>query len=324
MPQTHAVPSFSLSLCNDALSHFGGENPASELGQAVAALRNERYYPPFSTALCDEALTHFGGPSTCTELGRAILAVRDEKPRATSNHTRAWLARHGVRVRAMLVSYLEGKLPSSRNLDVIEDHVQTFLLRLVERDTLHDCLADGKEPAPSILRIWVHQSACTEMRGWGVDASLRATRGAKTARDVRHDREVEGWRKPQRKQRGKLSLKTPMTVPSVPSPTPYQPVVSPTPYQEVIRASESGSITSDCYDPDAPSVEDVVAARQVIEVYRRRVVRAFTDSRYTALFDSMVEGEGKRRDLASEHGITSAQVANMIARIREAVTDAAA
>jgi hypothetical protein len=235
-----------------------------------------------------EAVDALGGERTVSPLGQALLAVRDEES-GRFNLTSDWLSTHGPRVRSMLVSYLEGKLTTSRRLDVVEDHVQTFLCRLVERDTLRPYLMEGKEPSPSVLRIWVYQSAATEMRGWGVDASLRAARGAKTNRD----RLVDAGKKPE------------------------APVIHVETIREVVSVSDSGDVSSDYYDPKSSSPEESMADRQLIEVYRRRISEKLS-ARYAAVFDSLLEG-AKRRDVAEEHGLTAGQVTAMIARIREVV-----
>lgn len=236
----------------------------------------------------DEAIEALGGEHTTSPLGRAIVALRDEGK--GPNLTSGWLKTHGVRVRSMLVSFLTGKLTTSRRMDLIEDHVQTFLCRLVERDTLRDHLVEGKEPSPSVLRIWLMQSAATELRGWGTDASLRSSRGAKTHRD----RLVDAGKKV------------------------AAPVVHANPVREVASVSDSGDVSSDYFDGKA-SPEDAMADRQMIEVYRRRI-REKLNERHAAVFDSLLEG-AKRREVAEEQGLTTAQVAVMISQIREVVAD---
>lgn len=237
-----------------------------------------------------EAVAALGGERTCSPLGRALLAVHDEET-ARPNLTAVWLRTHGVRVRAMLVSFLTSKLTTSRRMSLVEDHVQTFLCRLVERDTLRDHLSEGKEPAPSVLRIWLIQSAATEMRGWGVDASLRVSRGAKTHRD----RLVDSGKKDP------------------------APVVHASPVKEIVSVSESGDVSTDLSDAKS-SPEEAMADRQMIEVYRRRI-RENLNERHAAVFDSILEG-AKRREVAAEHGLTTGQVSAMLARIREVVTEA--
>lgn len=276
--------SFSFSVA-EAVDALGGERAVNPLGRAVVELRNEEIR---CTAV--ESAILFGGDCTASPLGRALLAVRDEEAGRASNLTAGWIKTHGVRVRAMLVSFLTAKLTTSRRMELIEDHVQTFLLRMVERDTFRPILIEGKEPSPSVLRIWLMQSAATEMRGWGVDASLRVSRGAKTNRD----RLVDAGK-------------------AVPAP-----VIHANPVREVVSVADSGDVSSDYFDGKA-SPEDAMADRQMIEIYRRRICEKLNE-RHAAVFDLLLEG-AKRREVAEEQGLTTAQVAVMISQIREVVAD---
>jgi hypothetical protein len=237
-----------------------------------------------------EAVDALGGEHTASPLGQAVLAVRDEDT-SRPNLTAGWLKTHGPRVRSMLVSFLTAKLTTSRRMDLIEDHVQTFLCRLVERDTLRDHLVEDKEPSPSVLRIWLMQSAATEMRGWGVDASLRVSRGAKTNRD----RLVDAGKKV------------------------AAPVIHADPTREIVTVSDSGDVSTD-YVASEPSPESALADRQMIEVCRRRIHEKLT-AHHAAVFDALMGG-AKRREVAEEQGLTTGQVTAMLARIREVVTDA--
>lgn len=126
-------------------------------------------------------------------LALAVLGVlgEDEAPTVQKNLTAQWLQTNGLSVYPALVATLSAKMKRSRELGVVEDHVQTFLTRLVERDTLANYIATGAKVQLSVLRVWAYQSACTELRRWGVDASLRATRAAKTSREVQQGKD---WR----------------------------------------------------------------------------------------------------------------------------------
>jgi hypothetical protein len=251
---------------------------------------NAHEVPSFSVDLCKDAVDAFGGEHTTNPLGGALLDVLNEA-RSAENLTAKWLARNGLKVRAMLVSFLESKLTTSRKIGVVEDHVQTFLLRMVERDTFRPILIEGKSPTPSVLRIWVFQSAATEMRGWGVDASLRVSRGAKTNRDRLADA-------------GKL---------------PPAPVIHTETVQEVCSSDDSGMVSEEYYNSRASTPEDALADRQMIETYRKRILEKI-NARHAEVFDSLMEGS-KRREVARLHGLTTNQVIAMIDRIREVVAD---
>lgn len=181
-------------------------------------------------------------------LARAALGVaRDEqeapcKPPAKVNLTAQWVRDNYTSIYPMLVSHLSMKMPRSRELAVVEDHVQTALARMVERDTLAPFLRDGKAVKPSVLRIWAYQSASTELRRWGADASTRMTRGAKTAREV---------------QAGKA----------------WRVVQSADTAREVVRDREDTLSTPDLHDPAAPSPEDALARKSRVDMVRRHLTR---------------------------------------------------
>lgn len=281
------------------MSHTEAEGPSFD---CVLALFGRHGVSPLAEAVresVDEAptgesvLTMLGGPHTSSILGCAVRECLPA-PEVKSNLTSAWLGKNGREVRRMLVEHLTHKLQTSRRISVIEDHVQAFLLRLVERDTLRPVLAEGKEPQASVLRIWAYQSACTELRGWGVDAALRTSRGAKTNRD----RLAES---------GKL------------------PTVVVTSEEAAIERRyevENGEVVSDIYDPHARSAEDEMVSAETMERARSLVLRKIAGAgpRYAALFDALVDGS-KRADLASEAGVSRNRMASMLARIREVLRD---
>jgi hypothetical protein len=323
MSQHDESPSFSLDLCLDAVSALGGEHTASILGQAVQAVADEATAPislidaiaalggehtksilgqaliavaneevETPTNLTD-AIQDLGGVYTKSVLGQALIAFANEEKKAT-NLTAQWLATHGRDIRQMLVNHVAYKLQTSQKISVVEDHVQTFLLRIVERDTLAPYLRAGKTPQASVLRIWAYQSACTEMRGWGVDASLRTSRGAKTNRDLMADA-------------GKL----PMTA-----------IHSGESAIERRYEVENGKVVSDLWDPNTRSAEDNMISGETLERARELVLRKIAGAgpRYAALFEALTDG-GKRSGLASKAGVSRNRMVTMLARIREVLRD---
>lgn len=302
MSRQHESFSFSIDLCRDALTAFGGEHTQSTLGLAF----KEFLAAEEASTTVEGVQESLGGVYTASTLGQAFITVEqvarhfedqskpEPKAKAKVNLTARWLTTHGREVRAMLVEHLTHKLQTSRRVGVVEDHVQTFLCRLVERDTLAPHLEAGKTPQASVLRIWAYQSACTEMRGWGVDASLRTSRGAKTNRDRQADA-------------GKL------------------PVVAITSPETVIERRyevENGEVVSDLYNPHTNSAEDELISAETLERARALVLRKIAGAgpRYAALFDALVDG-GKRSDLASDAGVSRNRMASMLSRIREVLRD---
>jgi hypothetical protein len=101
----------------------------------------------------------------------------------TMNRTARWLCANPS-VRATLVNHICHKLVPSDRMGLVEDHVQGFLTNLIAADRLASPKGEGREVNHQALQVWAYQSACTELRRWGADASTRASRGAKTSREI--------------------------------------------------------------------------------------------------------------------------------------------
>jgi hypothetical protein len=218
-------------------------------GSAVCAAYRE--------AVAKDELLAFAKGST--PLAVAVREALAPAPKPEPNLTARWLAANPG-VYQTLVHHIGMKMPLSRKLDVVEDHVQTFLARIVERDTLAPFLRGGKSVQMSVLRIWAYQSASTDFRRWGVDASLRTTRGAKTSREV---------------QKGKA----------------FRPVVSPT----AARTIPQEGTDPDYHDPNEASPEDALARKSRVDVVRRHLAR-LGKSDLVAAVDHLLDG-GSLSDL---------------------------
>lgn len=300
--------------CRDTLAMFGGLGTQSKLGQALAGMLCSIQTPSLESQ-CEDAVHLMGGLHTQSVLGQALAHAFDEtpdlqeapievppptvtvaqttpRPRPEMNLTAQWLAKNGRETFAMLVSYLSQRLLVSQRLSLIEDHVQTFLLKLIEKDTLAPHLREGKTVQPSVLRWWVVQSAATELRGWGVDASLRTSRGAKTNRE----RKVEAGE--------------------------ADPMVAQSEHTMVERRYEieNGQVACDLYDPYARDAEEEAMASQHLEaarvIIRYRIPNAA--SRYEQVLDCMLAGM-KPSEMASYVGVSRHRMAAMISRIREVI-----
>lgn len=198
--------------------------------------------------LFEDALDSFG--NSRTPLAMAIRAVRFPAPTLVpramegQNATSRWLSLHAKAVYDSLAKHLNAKMQRSGELNLLEDHIQEFLARLVRKDTLAPFLASGETPKLASLRVWVYQSACTELRRMGVDAAMRASRNAKTSREV---------------QKGAA----------------FMPVQSPDAVREVPTSSMDDSIDTapDLYDPSEPTPEDVATHRSRIDHVRATLIR---------------------------------------------------
>lgn len=265
------------------LEILGGSH--TQMGQALLDHPDESNRPPEERdeTSFTEATATLGGSRT--NLGRALLSREN-----TVNITTQWLDANGVEVTQMLIKHLSIKLKTSRKIHLIEDHVQVFLIRIMERDTLAPYIKSGKNPTFNVLKIWAYQSACTEMRGWGVDADLRTSRGAKTNRD-------------QLVERGKLPAVVIHTGDSV---------------VERRYEIENGEYVGDLYNPHARNVEAELISAETLRASRALIRRklARTNPHCETLFNAMLEGE-KQVDIAEAHGLSRSQAGVLISQIRE-------
>ena len=218
-----------------------------------------------------------------------VVVVVSETPAPTTtpraqNATATWLAQNAKTVYATLIGHLSSKMQRSSELSVVEDHVQEFLARLVNDDRLAPLLTTGETPKLAVLRVWAYQSACTELRRWGVDASLRATRNAKTSREV---------------QKGKD----------------FQPVQSGTAACEVVTVSDDGSeSTHDLCDPSAPTPEDVSARRSRVDHVRATLIRK-GQGHLVPVVNGLLEGM-TLQELQTTYGVSGDQITSVLRGLR--------
>lgn len=251
--------------------------------------------------LYDDALASFGGSTTPWALAvREVLhgapalvppnvvVVVSEMPTAPVNRafnaTSQWLAQNAKTVYSTLIGHLSSKMQRSHELSVVEDHVQEFLARLVDDDRLAPLLTTGETPKLAVLRVWAYQSACTELRRWGVDATLRATRNAKTSREVKKGKD-------------------------------FQPVQSAHAACEIVTVSDDGSeSTHDLCDPMAPSPEDVSARRSRVDHVRATLVRK-GHGHLIPVVDGLLEGLSLQ-ELQSTYGVSGDQITTVLRGLR--------
>jgi len=256
---------------------------------------------PVATAarevLYEEALASFGGSTTPWALAvREVLhgtpalvppkVVVSETLAVTrpANATSQWLAKNAKAVYSTLVSHLSSKMQRSSELSVVEDHVQEFLARLVDDDRLAPLLTTGETPKLAVLRVWAYQSACTELRRWGVDATLRATRNAKTSREVKKGKD-------------------------------FAPVQSAHAASEVTTVSDDGTeSTQDLCDPMALSPEDVSARRSRVDHVRKTLIRK-GHGHLVPVVDGLLEGQ-TLQELQIAHGVSSDQITTVLRGLR--------
>lgn len=238
----------------------------------------------------DEAMALHGEGSIKT-LARAVEAVVKFTTTPASipatNRTAEWMKAHGKLAFESITKYLDGKMVRSKELGVVEDHIQTLFTRLIEKDTLSQFLADGRTVKMSVLRVWAYQSACTELRRWGVDASLRATRNAKTSREVQQG---VGFRQIQ-------------------SPNAARQVS-----QRTTNGAPNGAPNFDLYDPSAPTPEESASRNSRVDEVRRALVR-MGQPHLVPVVDGLLEGRSLT-EIQETYGVTRDQITKVLQGIR--------
>lgn len=244
-----------------------------------------------------------GGSHSTSVMGRHWARIHQEVLKASTpkksihpgNLTSQWLAENAITMKSMLTKYLSKKMHNSRKVSLIEDHIQAFFCRLVERDSLAPFLEQGKPIRASVIRFWAFQSVYSEMRGWGVDAGMRMHVNAKTLQD----RKVES---------GQLAAKfkhhhaEPFVV-----------------TYNILDSSDPNRVW-DTYDPNDKNVEETLIQRETYEETIRTLTHRIskTDSEsgphYRAILEGLVQGSNKS-EIAQEVGITPDQLDGMLAHI---------
>jgi len=118
-----------------------------------------------------------------TALGISLARELNGKSRHPNNETEAWFEDNWDNVYDALTNAVRRKLPASATMDLVEDHVHSYIEKSIRLNSLRKLLATGKSIPRSKVASYCVRSAFTEIRGWGVDAHCRAMRGALTERN---------------------------------------------------------------------------------------------------------------------------------------------
>jgi len=95
--------------------------------------------------------------------------------------TVAYLNENWNAIRERFMRVAPRRLRRSKDMQLIEDHLQQFAMTLLRRDTIGKRAAKGKKlPALGQVVAWGIHNSVTDIRTWGTDAVTRATRGALT------------------------------------------------------------------------------------------------------------------------------------------------
>lgn len=289
----------------EALQALGGPLATNVLAQALAAqvqspqVMEGELDPAFEASLV-EAAEALGGDEA---KGPLVEAVRDltnpnnkfKQPGVPGNLTSKWVARNWSRVRPLLISYLESKPAMAARQTEVEDFVQSWVMRLVDRDHLAPYIACGKPIRDSVLKVWLYQKAVTNVRGMGVDANTRHTHRALTERERRAAR------------RGEKIIEG-----------------CAAPMKQVFQSMDKGDVrrnpdSADLMDPGAMPLEDMVDRRHRLETIRRALRAQYPQDakRYVALFDAMISGD--EQAFPELNSIDDGARTQMVTRVRRAI-----
>lgn len=277
------------------LEALGGSLAINPMASAMRALRMEERWPSMEPPVqaLGEVYEALGGALAVNPIAMAFTPMLSPS-RVQMNETAKWLAANYSRVRGELESHLASKLRTSRTIGVVEDHVSTFLERLIRKDYLAPYIQGGKKIQDCVLKVWAYQAACTEFRGWGTDASLRKTRGALTARE-----------------RSGVTTARQHESPSV---------------EYFHGGKEGGDLfdsTSDIYQPSDRAPNDSMEYREAVQECRRLVaskVPTASADKYLAVFDAML-AEDSRQDIISSGVVPEHRVTAMFAKVRQIVRE---
>jgi len=111
---------------------------------------------------------------------RGVDHSKDLQGLSGKNETAIWLQQQGAGIIEKMRSTLRRKLPVSATMELIDDHVNNFIVRLIRRDSIRKLRDKGKRVVPSKIVSYCVRSAYTDIRSWGVDAHCRTMMGART------------------------------------------------------------------------------------------------------------------------------------------------
>jgi len=184
------------TICEAVLGQLGGDPKTvrSSVQQALSA-QSKRKNRVYTTS-------HGKGMWSLTGEGVShALSLNGLPPNLT-----AWWMEKNPRFYRAFLAKVKKKLKASANMDLVADHVHTFIVKLIERDGLRKKLASGGHYSVSQVASYCVRSAFTDIRGWGTDAHCRALRGARTEQErkkgLTKDQE-QSWGIPQ----GRLSIR---------------------------------------------------------------------------------------------------------------------
>lgn len=167
---------------------------------AVKSLRSAVVPLLQQPARCQWALTEAGEAEARNLNGVAARPADKPAPafkpkrRSGPNATSIWLGQHmnpNGQLYAMMRGALAKRLPVSANADMLDDHIQNFVMRAIRRDSFAKRLEDGGDIPYSKVVSYAVNSGRTDARDMGTEPVCREMYGARTERERRDQRDGE-------------------------------------------------------------------------------------------------------------------------------------
>jgi hypothetical protein len=236
-----------------------------------------------------------GLTSTTKEEGSDLSLVK-VKPRKGENLTQAWVRENYVTAKKAMMTSVKRHLVKSEMMNSVEDYVHDCLLKLMRNDNFAPLLQKGLEPTKGALGLFAVQSGKTQMYKDGQNPSSRVMWGSRTSTEVKRGETVDH------------------------------------------KATEVAHVVWGALDKNGEpqisiagvdgreTIESKLAFEETMEemerIIRRKIQSKYSD-RYVALFQWLVRGEAKPRDIAEMEGIQRNTASNMTQHLRKVLRQAA-
>jgi len=156
--------------------------------------RDKRYFPrkgefkgmPFLTSLGPKR-GHWGLTKEGVKVAKQLCGVKDSSSSTGGNLTSKFLDKRltetgGLNgtLYTLMRAAVSVKLPLSASIDIVDDHIQNCLLKLIARDALRGRLLKGQKITNSHLATYCVRTGFTDIRKNGTEPVCREMYGART------------------------------------------------------------------------------------------------------------------------------------------------
>lgn len=105
------------------------------------------------------------------------------------NATSRWLDANYCKIQPVLAAAILRKLPVSASAGLTEDHVNNYIVRMIERDALAERIQAGLTITASHVATYAVRSAYTDIRGMATDPVTRIMLGARTEQERKRSKD---------------------------------------------------------------------------------------------------------------------------------------